>query len=87
MTAPRTVGRVEHVDPADRVAARVTGIGVGLLAFMITWLVGARITERAWEQPLAAVIAMSIALVVGAAVAVVAGRRLLRRITTEARPG
>lgn len=68
---------------ADRVAARATGIGVGLLVFMIVWLVGALITERLWSQPAAAVVAMTTALVVGIVVAFVATRRLLRAQLAE----
>lgn len=64
---------------ADRIAARATGVGVGLVAFMITWLVGARVTELIWGPPSSAVVAMAIAIFVGILVAVVAGRRLVRR--------
>lgn len=64
---------------ADRIAARATGIGVGLLAFMIGWLVGAPVTERIWGPPSSAVVAMAVALVAGIIVAVVAGHRLVRR--------
>jgi len=71
---------------ADRVAARATGVGVGVLAFMITWLVGARVTELIWGPPSSAVIAMAIAVVVGIAMAVVAGRGLVRRQLLESQP-
>jgi len=64
---------------ADRIAARATGVGVGLLSFMIAWLVGARVTDRIWGPPSSAVVAMVIAVAVGILVAVVAGRRLVRR--------
>lgn len=66
---------------ADRVAARVTGVGVGLLAFMIAWLVGARVTELIWGPPSSAVVALAISVVVGIVVAVVAGHSLVRRQT------
>lgn len=81
MTEPVVDGRVGYLDPADRVAAWVTGIGIGLLVFMITWLVGARLSERIWEQPSAAIIAMTVAVAVGVVVAAASGRRLLRRLT------
>ena len=68
---------------ADRLAARATGVGVGLLAFMIAWLVGARVTELIWGPPSSAVVAMALAVVIGIVVAVVAGRRLVRRQFTE----
>lgn len=66
---------------ADRVAAWATGVGVGLLGFMIAWLVGARVTERIWGPPSSAVVALAISVVVGIVVAVVAGHRLVRRQT------
>jgi hypothetical protein len=75
MTPP---GGDPAVGPADRVAARATGIGVGLLAFMIAWIAGAPISERLWIQPAAAAVAITTALVVGIVVAFVATRRLLR---------
>jgi len=60
------------------------GIGVGLLAFMITWLIGARVTEQIWGPPSSAVVALVTSVVVGIAVSVVAGRRLVRRQVAEA---
>lgn len=66
---------------ADRVAARATGVGVGLLGFMIAWLVGARVTELIWGPPSSAVVALAISVVVGIVVAGVAGRSLVRRQT------
>ena len=68
---------------ADRVAARATGVGVGVLAFMVTWLVGARVTELIWDPPSSAVVAMAMAVAVGIVVAIVAGRRLVRRQVAE----
>jgi len=68
---------------ADRVAARATGVGVGLLAFMIAWLIGARVTEQIWGPPSSAVVALAISVMVGITVAVVAGHRLLRRRLAE----
>ncbi|HSO69987.1 MAG TPA: hypothetical protein VLQ67_10140 [Arachnia sp.] len=83
MTDPVVDGRVDHLDPADRVAAWVTSIGIGLLVFMITWLVGARVTERIWEQPSAAIIAMCVAVAAGVIFAAASGRRLRRRSTLQ----
>lgn len=65
---------------ADRVAARATGVGVGLLAFMIAWLVGARVTERIWGPPSSAVVALAIAVAAGILVAIIAGHRLVGRL-------
>ena len=69
---------------ADRVAAIATGIGIGLVAFMVTWTVGARITERIWELPMSAYIAMAAAIVVGIGTSALASRRLLRSVKTRA---
>jgi len=66
---------------ADRVAARATGVGIGLLAFMIAWLVGARVTEQIWGPPSSAVVALAIAVIVGIVVAAVAGHRLVAGLT------
>lgn len=63
---------------ADRIAARATGVGVGLLVFMVVWLVGVRLTEQIWDRPASAVVAMAIAVLVGSVVAVAAGHRLAR---------
>jgi len=68
---------------ADSVAARATGVGVGLLAFMIAWLIGARVTEQIWGPPSSAVVALAISVMVGITVAVVADYRLLHRQLAE----
>ncbi|MEO6143767.1 MAG: hypothetical protein ABIP19_07300 [Dermatophilaceae bacterium] len=68
---------------ADRIAARATGVGVGLLVFMVLWLVGARVTAQIWGPPSSAVVAMVIAVFVGILVAVFAGNRLVRRQLLE----
>jgi len=60
----------------DRVAARATGLGIGLIAFMLTWTIGARATTSVLEAPANAYVAMFIAIVVGVAVTLLAGRRL-----------
>jgi hypothetical protein len=72
MSAPTTDAR------ADATAARATGIGIGLVAFMITWTIGARITPHVWGPPSGALVAMGIALVVGTITAGATGRRLAR---------
>ena len=51
---------------------------------MITWLIGARVTEQIWGPPSSAVVALVTSVVVGIAVSVVAGRRLVRRQVAEA---
>ncbi len=65
-------------DRADAVAAWATGTGVGLIALMLTWLVGRRVAALWWGPPLGATVAFGAALGVGLAVTVVAGWRLLR---------
>ncbi len=81
MTATPVVAR------ADRVAARATGVGVGFLALMITWLIGARVTDRIWGPPSSAVVALVIAVMVGIVAAVVSGRRFSHRLVTEVERG
>ena len=81
MTATPVVAR------ADRVAARATGVGVGFLALMITWLIGARVTDRIWGPPSSAVVALAVAVVVGILAAVLSGRRLAHRLVTEVQRG
>jgi hypothetical protein len=67
-------------DRTDRVAAWTTALGIGLIVFMLTWTIGARITERIFDAPDHAVIAMSIALLSGATTTVRAGHRLHGRL-------
>jgi hypothetical protein len=62
---------------ADRIAARATGIGIGLIVFMLTWTVGVRVTERLWGPPSSAYVAMAVAIVLGAVMAITAGHRLV----------
>ncbi len=71
------------ISRADRVAAIATGMGIGLMAFMVTWIVGARITERVWERPTSAYIAMATAIAVGIGTSALASRRLLRSVKTR----
>lgn len=65
---------------ADHVAAWATGFGVGLVALMLTWLVGDRIAEMLWSSPTGPIVGFAAALIVGAITTVVAGRRLSRAI-------
>ena len=69
---------------SDRYAAHATGVGIGLITFMVTWLVGARVTEHIWGPPAAAIVAMVTAVIVGIATTIVAGRRLLRTVSSQA---
>jgi hypothetical protein len=71
---------------ADRIAARATAFGCGLMAFMITWLVAARISERMMVPPDSAYLAMGVALIAGAAVTKLLTRRLVDTVNQDAPP-
>lgn len=73
---------VERIDVhlADRIAAWAAGIGVGLIAMMLTWLAGARLAGLAWEPPIGPTVAFVTAIVVGLAVAGWWAVRLDRRV-------
>ncbi|HYO17530.1 MAG TPA: hypothetical protein VES02_02530 [Dermatophilaceae bacterium] len=79
--APRDARAGRVPARADRVAAWATGVGIGLLAFMITWLVGARVAEQIWGPPSSAVVALAGSVAAGIVVSVVAGHRLVRTLT------
>ena len=70
---------------ADRIAARATGFGAGLITFMLTWTIGARITERILEAPNSAYLAMLTALVAGTITTLLVGHRLVASLTAAAR--
>lgn len=61
---------------AERVAGWATGVGIGLAVFMISWLIGSRLTALWWQAPVAPVVAMLVAVSVGTGAAVGSGRRL-----------
>jgi hypothetical protein len=63
---------------ADSIAAWAVGIGVGLIALMLTWIVGNRIAMVVWDAPVGPTVAFVGAILVGIVVAVVAGVRLVR---------
>ena len=65
---------------ADRVAAWATGVGVGAMAFMLTWLIGNRLTEALWGPTTGAWVALVMAVIAGFAVTALAGARLARRV-------
>jgi hypothetical protein len=69
---------------ADRIAARATGFGAGLITFMLTWTGGARVTERLVEAPTSAYVAMVTAFCVGIAVTLVVGHRLVTSVERAA---
>jgi hypothetical protein len=63
---------------ADGVAAWAVGIGVGLIALMLTWIVGNRIASVVWDAPVGPTVAFIGAILVGIVVTGVAGVRLVR---------
>lgn len=52
---------------ADKVFYWTISIGEGLIVFMVTWLLAARVSERLMPQPAAAISAMSLAVIMGTA--------------------
>jgi len=70
-------------DP-DVMAAWATGIGIGLIAHMLTWLIGNRLTALIWEAPVGPIVAFSLAIVVGIAISIVAAKRLAAGVRAAA---
>lgn len=66
-------------DP-DAIAARATGVGAGLVALMLTWLVGFRAVSPFVAPPWGPTAALVLAILVGAAVAHRAGRRCVASV-------
>ena len=50
---------------SDKVLVRLVAAGEALIAFMVAWLVLARVTERLLPEPAAAVVAITAAALVG----------------------
>jgi len=63
---------------ADFVAAIAIGIGVGLIALQLTWLIANRLASLVWEAPLGPTIAFSLAMLTGIVVSIIVGRRLVK---------
>lgn len=72
-------------DRAEAIAARAIGVGIGLIALMLSWLVSSRLVALAWEAPVGPTIAFVGAILVGVATALVSGGRLARRVRDERR--
>jgi hypothetical protein len=66
-------------DRADRVAGWATAVGIGLIALMLTWLIGNRVTGLIWPPPVGPTVAFAGAVFAGGAATFVWGRRLTRR--------
>ena len=65
---------------ADLLAARVTGLGIGLVALMLTWLIGQRVASAIWSAPVGPLVAGAAALIAGAVVTIIAARRLAKSV-------
>jgi hypothetical protein len=65
---------------ADRVAAWAVGVGVGLIATMLTWLIGNRVAALAWESPVGPTIALMTAIATGMLATWIVGLRLDRSV-------
>lgn len=63
---------------ANRIAAQATGVGLGLLVFMVVWTLGSQIITRMWGPPSGALVAMGIALLAGIVMTITTWRRLVR---------
>ena len=80
MSEPHASGDQTGRGTADVVAARATGVGAGLVAFMVLWLVGNRVTGVVWAPPAGPVLAMTVAVLGGIFVGWLMGRRLVRSL-------
>jgi hypothetical protein len=66
---------------ADQVSAWAIGVGIGLIALQLTWLVTARLAGLVWAPPVGPTVAFATACVTGVIVTIIAGRRLSRKVT------
>ena len=67
------------VDRSELVAARGIGVGVGLIALMLVWLVGSRVVELVLDPPVGPVVAFGTAVAAGVVTSIVFARRLAER--------
>ncbi len=68
------------VDRSELVAARGIGVGIGLIALMLVWLVGSRVAELLWDPPVGPVVAFATAVAAGVVTSIVFARRLAERV-------
>ena len=66
--------------PDDKVLVRLVATGEALIAFMVGWLVLARVMERFLPEPAAAVVAITAAAAAGTAVGLLMARRHSRTL-------
>ena len=64
----------------DKVFYWTISIGEGLIVFMVTWLLAARVSERFIAQPAAAISAMSLAVILGTVWSSYRGIRRVRHL-------
>jgi apolipoprotein N-acyltransferase len=69
-----------NVDRSEVVAAQGVGVGIGLIALMLTWLVGSRIAGLVWEPPVGPVVAFLAAIMVSLLTSIVFARRLVKQV-------
>jgi hypothetical protein len=69
---------MERSSRADYVAAIAIGIGVGLIALQLTWLIANRLAALVWEAPVGPTVAFALAILTGIVVSIIAGRRLVK---------
>jgi dolichol kinase len=77
------VTAIRRSSRADLVSAWGIGVGIGLIALQLTWLIGARLASVFWDPPVGPTVAFVLACLIGIVVAAVAGRRLARKTRTE----
>ncbi len=68
---------MERSSRADLVSAWAVGIGIGLIALQVTWLIANRLASLLWEAPVGPTVAFTLAMLVGVAVSIIAGKRLV----------
>jgi hypothetical protein len=66
---------------ADLVSAWAIGVGIGLVALQLTWLMMARLADLVWAPPVGPTVAFATACVTCVIVTAVAGRRLAGKVT------
>ena len=74
-------GLVAEADKTDPVSAWAVGIGIGLIALQVTWLITNRGATLTWGVPVGPTVALAIALVAGIIVSVIMGKRPATKMT------
>ena len=74
---------MDSASRADSVSAYAIGVGIGLVALQVTWLIANRLGTLLWGIPVGPTVGIVTAMVVGIVVSVIAGRRLARSVTTR----